>query len=121
MFAARPHAALGTGRANIRAMITPQKNVLELHHAGIGEQQCRIIARNQRAGCNNGMAMAGEKIKEALANFTAIHKVLLGGKQEEVMIVAGNERNFTQNPAGYRLPRLFSARHCFNCASAVDC
>ncbi len=41
------HATLAAGCARITAFFTTEKHILELHHAGIREQQCRVIARHK--------------------------------------------------------------------------
>ena len=48
MLAACTHTALAGRRPYIFALFTSKEHVLKLHHAGIGEQQGRIVARNQR-------------------------------------------------------------------------
>ena len=47
VFAARPQAGLHRGRPHIAAFVAAQKHILELHHAGVGEHQRRVIARHQ--------------------------------------------------------------------------
>ena len=47
VLAAGAQAALRGGRAAVGALVLAQKHVLELHHAGVGKQQGRIIAGNQ--------------------------------------------------------------------------
>ncbi len=44
-----PHAFLRGRGARIGPLFKPGKNILELHHARIGEHQRRIVARHQRA------------------------------------------------------------------------
>ena len=73
MLAARTHATLRSRRTVIGAYIVAQKHVLELHHACVGEQQGRVIARYQRAGRKDFMAFAGEKIEKMLSEFSSIH------------------------------------------------
>ena len=40
------HTALGSGGSLIRSFILPQEHILELHHAGIGKQQGRVVGRH---------------------------------------------------------------------------
>jgi hypothetical protein len=49
VLAAGAHAALRGGRARVVALLLAEEHVLELHHAGVGEQQRRIVAGHQRA------------------------------------------------------------------------
>ena len=48
MFAAGAYTALRCDRAYISALFLAEKTILELIHAGIGEQQRRIVARHER-------------------------------------------------------------------------
>ena len=73
MLATGPHAALRADRAHVGALFESEKHFLELHHAGIGEQQRRVIRRHQRAGRHDRMAVAVEKVEETLADFAAFH------------------------------------------------
>ena len=47
VFAPGAHAALGGYGARAGALLKAQEYLLELHHAGVGEQQRRIIGRHQ--------------------------------------------------------------------------
>ena len=68
VLAARAHAALRAGRAHVGALLLAEEHVLELHHAGVGEQQRRIVAGHEReldatigglcAGNNRGKLLA---------------------------------------------------------------
>ena len=48
VLAAGANAFLRRDRPRDAALFGAGEDVLELHHAGIGEQQRRVIARNQR-------------------------------------------------------------------------
>ena len=48
MLTARAHAALRTGRADVVTLVLPEEHVLELHHAGVREQQRWIVAGHER-------------------------------------------------------------------------
>ena len=78
MFAACAHAALRGGGAHVIAFVLPKKNILELHHAGVGEQQRRIVARYQRRGGDYGVAFASEIVEEFCAYLVAFHVQPLG-------------------------------------------
>ena len=60
VLAAGAHAALAGGGAQIVALLAPEEHVLELHHAGVGEQQRRIVRGHERSsrarscGCARG-------------------------------------------------------------------
>ena len=53
MFAAGPNTTLSRSRTSIRTLVCPEKNILELYHSRVCEQQRRIITRNQRAARHN--------------------------------------------------------------------
>ncbi len=69
VLAASAQAALDVGRAHIAALLRTKEHVLELHHAGVGEQQGRIIARHQRRRRHDGVAFALEEFKEVAADL----------------------------------------------------
>ena len=48
MLAAGAHAFLRGHRALIGALLEAGEDILELHHAGIGEHQGRVVARHER-------------------------------------------------------------------------
>jgi hypothetical protein len=73
------HAFLRRGGAAVGALLKACEDVLELHHAGIGEHQCRIVARHKRGGRHNLMAVALEVIEEGRSDFVdAGHDGYLG-------------------------------------------
>ena len=49
VLAAGAHAFLRRGGAAVGPLLHAGEDVLELHHAGIGEQQRRVVARDERA------------------------------------------------------------------------
>ena len=69
VFATRTQAALHIGGAHIAALFRTQEHVLELHHAGIGEQQGGVIARHQRRRRHDGMALGGEEVEKVAADI----------------------------------------------------
>ena len=71
VLAAGAHAFLRRGGTDIWPMLLPGEHVLELHHAGIGEHQCRIVARHQRRAVDHLMPVAGEVIEEGGADVVA--------------------------------------------------
>ena len=62
------HAFLRRHRARIVAGLEPGEDVLELHHAGVGEQQGGVVARHQRARLHDPVSVAGEEFEKRLAN-----------------------------------------------------
>ncbi len=64
VLAARPHAFLRGGGAHIRALLDAGKDVLELHHARIGEHQRRVVARHQRRGRHDRVTVLREEVQK---------------------------------------------------------
>ena len=64
VLAAGAHAFLRGRRPRERRLGAAGEVVLERHHAGIGEHQCRIVAWHQRARCDRRMAVLLEEAKE---------------------------------------------------------
>ena len=63
VFAARAHAALAGGGAHVVALVTAEEAVLELHHAGVGEEQRRVVARHEAGGRRPRCGRARGKIR----------------------------------------------------------
>ncbi len=64
VLAAGAHAFLGRGGARVGPLLGAGEDVLELHHARIGEHQGRVVARHQRRGGDHLMALAAEEVEE---------------------------------------------------------
>ncbi len=65
--------------AIIGAMFKTGEDILELHHARIGEHERRIVTRNERARWNDLMPVLAEIIEECGPNLVdASHKSPLG-------------------------------------------
>ena len=73
VLAAGPQAALGSYRAPVGPGFAAEKHILELDHAGIGEQQGRIIAGHKRTARHDPVTAAGKVVEKALAYFGAVH------------------------------------------------
>jgi hypothetical protein len=65
VLAAGAHAFLRGGRAHVVAVLEPGEEVLELHHAGIGEHQRRVVARHQRSSTPRPRAVLLEIVEES--------------------------------------------------------
>ena len=72
VLAAGAQAALHVGRAHVAALLGAEEHVLELDHAGVGEQQGRVVARHQRRRRHDGVAFAAEEIEEIAADFGSV-------------------------------------------------
>ena len=65
-------------RAVVVAGLEAGEQVLELHHAGVGEHQCGIVLRNQRAGGHDFVAVGTEIFKKSGSDvvYAAHHSFL---------------------------------------------
>ena len=77
VLAAGAQAALHRGRTDIVALVGAEEHVLELHHAGIGEQERRVVAGNQAGRTDDRVAFGFKKREEFIANIGRVHG--LGG------------------------------------------
>src|SRR4029450_6897592 len=73
VLAAGTHAALGGDRAVVRPLLEAEEDVLELHHARVGEEERGIVARDERARGDGLVALRREVVDELLANLFGIH------------------------------------------------
>ena len=79
VLAAGADAFLRRGGADVGALFLAGEDVLELHHAGIGEHQRGVVARHERRAFHHGMAVAGEVVEEGGADVVAAgHGGLVG-------------------------------------------
>ena len=78
VLAAGTHALLAGGGAGIGALFQAQEAVLELVHARVGEQQGRVVRRNQRAGSDTGVPFFFEEAQEGFTDFCAFHRDIHG-------------------------------------------
>ncbi len=62
VFATRADALLRIHRPGPRAASRAEEDILELIHAGVGEEQRRVVVRDDRAARDNGVA--GPVLKE---------------------------------------------------------
>ena len=73
VLAAGAHATLAARRARVGGPFAPGERVLELHHAGVGEQQRRIVRRHKRARRHHAVAAGGEKLQVRGADLVGLH------------------------------------------------
>ena len=69
VFAAGAHAFLRRGGARVVALLDAEKNVLELVHPGVGEQQRGVVLRDQRRRVDNLVPLLLEEAQEHGTNF----------------------------------------------------
>ncbi len=76
VFAAGADAFLRGGGAGVIARFEAQEDLLELVHAGVGEEQRGVVCRHEGRTSNGTMAFAGEIIEKFLANLVTCHGIL---------------------------------------------
>src|SRR5207302_6478408 len=69
VLAAGAHAFLCGDGARIGTLLEPGEDILELHHARVGEHQGRIVARHERRGRHDGVPVARKKIEKARSDL----------------------------------------------------
>ena len=69
VLAAGAHALLRGHGARVAACLQPREDVLELYHSGIGEHQCRVVARHERAGGNDLVTVLPKIVEEGRPDF----------------------------------------------------
>src|SRR5262249_9691273 len=77
MLTARPNALLAAGCRVVGTLLAAEKHILELVHSRIGEEQCRILSRNQRRTFDDCMATVRKELEESPANVIAVHGCFL--------------------------------------------
>ncbi len=106
VLAARAHAFLRAGGARVVALLQAQEDVLELVHAGVGEQQRRVVGRDQRRAAHHAVAAGGKEVEKALSDFVTCHGDSLwmwtksncsGARQALVACRAGTRVRFYRN------------------------
>ncbi len=65
------HAFLGGGGAPVGPRLLAEEDVLELHHAAIGEEEARVVARHERRARHDGVIVAGEEVEKGGADVVA--------------------------------------------------
>ncbi|MNF84686.1 hypothetical protein D3C84_670580 [compost metagenome] len=78
VLAAGTYAFLAGSGAGVGALLQAKEAVLELVHPRVGEQQGRVVARNQGAGSDTGMPLLFEEAQEGFTDFCAFHRFFHG-------------------------------------------
>jgi hypothetical protein len=76
VLAAGAHTFLTGGRTLVVALVDTEKNILELVHPRVGEQQRGVVRRDQRRTAHDAVAALGEKSQECLADFITSQSIL---------------------------------------------
>ena len=85
----------------VRSLFQTREEVLELNHSGIGEQQCRIVARHERARRHNLVLVAGEVVEKRGADVV--------GRLHGQILALGGDHTRGAAPR-YRSPRTGMSR-----------
>ena len=67
------HAALAGSGTQVIALLLAEEHVLELHHAGVGEQQRRIVAGHERARGHDDVTLGAKEFQERGAHVRRAH------------------------------------------------
>ena len=73
VLAAGPHAALAADRTPVAALVLAEENVLELDHAGVREQERRVVARHERRARHDLVAARAEELQERRPELVGTH------------------------------------------------
>jgi len=65
------HTLLRVNGAGVGFLVGADEDILELHHARVGEEQRAIPARDKRHRRHGGMSMFDEEVYESLADVIA--------------------------------------------------
>ena len=70
---ADPHHLLRRRGARVVALLAPEKQILELVHAGVGEEQRRVVAGDERGAGHHAVAVLLEVLQERRSNLVRGH------------------------------------------------
>ena len=73
VFAAGADALLGGGGAGVIARFETLENLLELIHAGVGEEQSGVVGGQEGTAAHDAMAAGVEEVEETLTDIVAGH------------------------------------------------
>src|SRR5262249_35031128 len=73
VLAADAQALLAVGGARPGARLGAEEDLLERHHARVGEQQARIVGRHEGRARDDGVTALAAEVEKALPNLVAGH------------------------------------------------
>ena len=79
VLATRTHTALRGRGPLVGPWILAEKDILELHHAAVGEEKGGIVGGHQRGRAHDGVALGLEVLEEPATDFCRVHRVVLSG------------------------------------------
>jgi hypothetical protein len=77
VLAAGADAFLAGGCAVVVALLEAEENVLELVHAGVGEEQRGIVGGDERGAAHDAVAAFREEAEEGCSDFVTGHRPLI--------------------------------------------
>src|SRR5262249_44606347 len=77
MLAAQAQAPLGIGCPRVGARLLAEEDVFELDHAGVGEQQGRVVVRDERRAAHDLVPTRAEEVEKAAPYVGPGHRVSL--------------------------------------------
>src|SRR5207302_6384280 len=96
VLAADAQALLRVHGAPVGARLVTEEDLLEGHHARVGEEQARVVLGYQRRARHHGVAALAEEVEEALADLIAGHENASSGSVPERQLAA---RSVTSGPS----------------------
>ena len=79
VLAAGAQAPLDGDGAHVASLFGAEEHVLELDHARVGEQQRRVVGRDERRARDERVPVGDEKVDEFAADFGDLHRGSSGG------------------------------------------
>jgi hypothetical protein len=73
VLAAGAHALLRAGRAGVIAAFRAEKDIFELVHASVGEEERGVAVGDERGAADAAMAFAFKEAQEHFADLVAAH------------------------------------------------
>ncbi len=107
VLATRTHAALAARRTHVAAFLLAQEHVLELHHARIGEEQRRIVARHERARGHDRVGLLAEVLQEQASQVVA-------RRRSGTALRHGSSSRSMSVPSAWRIWAPVKPRYCRN-------
>jgi hypothetical protein len=65
------YALLGSGGAGVVTLVESEKDILELVHTRVGEQQGWVVRGHERGGVNLPMTLLNEEVQEHATDLVA--------------------------------------------------
>src|SRR5262245_32102777 len=90
-----PDTFLAAGRHRVGALLASEKNIRELIHPGVHEEQGWVLSRNQGRTWDDGVTPVRKEIEESPANFGTLHSFCS---------LASYQLGFTDVHEGFQFP-----------------